>query len=155
MKDNKICKICGLEFGNETILKCHYSFVHPVKETENHDNYCSEKPISTAHTANLDQTKHKCSKCKFQTKHKVSLKRHNERIHEGIKNHQCLICDARYYERKLLNEHIQAIHEGNKFKCMLCSAEYNTTRNLYQLFWVKEMILENMCKLSFCLKWIS
>ena len=34
MKENKICKICGLEFGNKTILECHYSLVHPVKEPE-------------------------------------------------------------------------------------------------------------------------
>ena len=32
MKENEICKICGLEFGNKTILECHYSLVHPVKE---------------------------------------------------------------------------------------------------------------------------
>ena len=34
MKENEICKICGLEFGNKTILECHYSLVHPVKEPE-------------------------------------------------------------------------------------------------------------------------
>ena len=59
MKENEICKICGLEFGNETILNCHYSLVHPasVKETENHDKVCSEKPISTDHTAiNIQQS---------------------------------------------------------------------------------------------------
>ena len=71
MKDMEICKICGLEFGNKDILKCHCTLVHPAKEPENHNKIPPKNPISTDCTTKQAQTKHKCSKCKFQTKHKV------------------------------------------------------------------------------------
>ena len=123
MKEMEIC--------NMTILKYHYSFVHPAKKPENHNEIRSGKPISTDYSGDLDKKQHKCSKCNYQSKKKFILKRHIERMYREIKNHHCLLCDVRYYERRILKEHIQAIHEGKKFQCTLCNrAEYTSSRNL-------------------------
>ena len=130
IKEMEICKICGLEFGNKEILKGHYTLVHPAKMAENHDKILPKKPISINCSTKQVQTQNKCSLCKFQTKHKVNLKSHIERIHKEIKNYQCLLCDARYYERRSLKHHIQSVHEGKSHECTICNISLTTNRGL-------------------------
>ena len=32
MDGKEICKFCGLKFGNKSVLKVHYSIIHPENE---------------------------------------------------------------------------------------------------------------------------
>ena len=110
---NEMCQICGLEFGNKTVLKIHISTVHPEDEK------------------NVKNKIHQCDLCIFQSMHKTSLKRHIETIHDGKKGHQCSLCVASFSEKRKLDDHVHVVHEGKKFECTLCdTAKYNQRKNL-------------------------
>ena len=110
---NEMCQICGLEFGNKTVLKIHISTVHPEDEK------------------NVKNKIHQCDLCIFQSMHKTSLKKHIETIHYGKKGHQCSLCVASFSEKRQLDDHVQVVHEGKKFECTLCdTAKYNQRKNL-------------------------
>ena len=72
--------------------------------------------------------KFKCTHCEFQTSHKMSLKRHIQAVHEGVK-FQCNFCDYQASQKSHLKQHIQSVHEGSKFICT-CGDQFSYKSSL-------------------------
>ena len=142
---NEMCQICGLEFGNKTVLKIHISTVHPknfktaiLEEKAMHK--CSVCTYKAKNRTSLkvhigivhERTrKHECSICNAGYSSRSSLKAHIDRVHEGKKGQQCSLCDASFPNKRKLDDHVQVVHKGKKFECTLCdTAKYNQRRNL-------------------------
>ena len=148
--NEEICQICGLEFGNKTVLKIHNSFVHPEGNKDDQNKDCGRKDESGHENKKtfkcticeykagmkLDIKRHiesvhkrikafKCSICDYKTARNYNLKKHIENVHEGIKKFKCNICDVKFTEKGTLTKHIKTVHEGIKpFKCIIC--DYKT-----------------------------
>ena len=81
-----------------------------------------------------------------------SLKQ-NVQEKEAIK---CKICEAIFFQKKTLNEHIASVHEGKKpFKCNRCEASYTSNKNSYCLAVAKcrcwfKYFFKGICSTSHC-----
>ena len=74
------------------------------------------------------------SQTKQQIELRTNLEEHITTVHEEnsssqkntLKRHdRCNICDASFYSKQSLNNHIKFVHEGKKpFKCNLCDASF-------------------------------
>ena len=134
------CKICGLEFGNKSILNIHYSVVHCTSEKEQKDsleNSSGEEIEDESDFENSDDSfkvhtkpkkrrkrKHKCTICDATFTEKRNLIAHVQIIHDGKKlpkKYECLICSSKYVSNGELNRHVREVHEGKKpNKCSQC-----------------------------------
>ena len=78
----------------------------------------------------------KCSVCDVKFANKQQLKKHTERVHEGMKPFKCSICDYKTAYQKSLKIHKEKIHEEIK-KLVKCDFPdcgktffgYNAKRN--------------------------
>ena len=59
------CQICGLEFGNKTVLNIHYSFLHPQEEKNVKNEIVKD-----------EASMHKVSISTYETKDRTYLKEH-------------------------------------------------------------------------------
>ena len=119
----ELCRICGLEFGNKTVLKIHNSIVHPEGNKGDKD----KDYLKQDESVNEGVKQYKCQTCKYETRQKSGLKRHIKCVHEGIKPFDCIICDFKTAQQYALKKHIEFVHEGIKpFQCKIC--DYKATR---------------------------
>ena len=59
------------------------------------------------------------------------LKTQIKTVHEGIKPHQCSICESRFKSKQGMTNHISTVHEGKKpYKCSSCDKSYSQLCNL-------------------------
>ena len=97
------CKIadCQASFERRGLLDIH------LRIHENNVFYCRFCPFSTAQYGNLQA---------------------HERLHFGIENYCCTECEKTFSRKALLKSHFDAVHEGIKAECPLCSLRGSLSR---------------------------
>ena len=95
----------------------HNDAVH--EKIKNHA--CSECDYAAYHKKALDYhmisahgkggKKLKCKKCSYSSALKNDLVRHNNSVHENIKNHACSECDYATYQKSNLKQHMESVHK--------------------------------------------
>ncbi len=79
-------------------------------------------------TCILCNSKFKCDKCDYASNNKSHIARHNDAVHDNIKDFKCDKCDYVCAQGEHLDKHIKAIHDKIKdFQCDKC--EYTTGDN--------------------------
>lgn len=69
--------------------------------------------------------------CGISFPNKSQLKRHVQRVHEGIRNNLCEHCFERFFEKSDLKRHIKNVHGQDKpWKCERCPCEYSRKDSL-------------------------
>ena len=66
-----------------------------------------------------------CNKCDKNYKQEISLRRHIESVHEGVR-YSCTQCEQQYPQKKDLKAHMQTIHEGIRFECNHCGKNFQS-----------------------------
>ncbi|XP_030025798.1 zinc finger protein 726-like [Manduca sexta] len=110
------CKVCPYRGRSSGLLKTHLR-IH----TGDYKYMCSECPARFLTKSNLNRhaLKHKdpqfkCDTCKRAFHLKLTLERHIEAIHRGIKNHVCDFCGKAFGYRKALMQHERDVHKREK-----------------------------------------
>ena len=104
---NKVteCSLCEQKFVTKTALKNHIKQIH------------------------LSET----STCHICHKEYKDLFHHVKFFHEKIRNFECSYCEKKFQAKKLLYNHVQSIHLGEKTKCPDCKKDIsvdNFTRHV-------------------------
>jgi len=91
---NKIteCSLCEQKFVTKNALKNHIKQVH----------------LGEASTCHICHKEYK------------DLYHHVKYFHERIRNYECSYCEAKFQAKKLLYNHVQSIHLGEKTRCPDC-----------------------------------
>ncbi|KAL3271209.1 hypothetical protein HHI36_021705 [Cryptolaemus montrouzieri] len=118
------CSQCDYQTAQKSKLKLHIKHLHfsKKKEVRSYSNHeISEEGILLEH---INNEKHKCSQCEYQTIRKGYLAHHVNSVHLGIKNHECSHCDYKTARADNLLRHIKRVHLGIKsHKCTHCDYE--------------------------------
>ena len=91
----------------------------------NYSNYKNVKSDILKLHQESKHVKYKCKECKFISKRKSELKRHQESAHNGVK-YSCDQCNYKASKRGNLKRHQETLHEGLRHFCNLCF--YHTAR---------------------------
>jgi len=94
---NKVteCSLCEQKFVTKNALKNHIKQVH------------------------LSET----STCHICHKEYKDLYHHVKYFHEKIRNYECSYCEKKFQAKKLLYNHVQSIHLGEKTRCPDCNKD--------------------------------
>ncbi|KAG4071036.1 hypothetical protein HA402_001473 [Bradysia odoriphaga] len=134
---NDVCEICGRTFKHMESLKNHKELEHsttpPAKvqcdicgtwvkhlrhHLKTHEDMQDAKVLS-------------CPICKKKVKGKRLLGMHMQGSH-AEKKHQCTYCDKAFRIRKILQEHIAALHTGAYlYNCQYCDRTFKSSANMY------------------------
>ena len=72
-----------------------------------------------------------CSYCKKNFVQKKNLNGHVKAVHEGEKPHSCKYCNKSFPRKNNLNRHISAVHKGEKkYTCFACDYKCANSFNL-------------------------
>ena len=75
--------------------------------------------------------KDQCNNCDARFYSKQSLNNHIKFVHEGKKPFKCNVCDASFSYKNHLNGHIESVHERKKpFKCSICDYRSSQKNNM-------------------------
>ena len=121
------CQTCSHSTNTEANLKRHKEHMHS-------DIYfdCDSCPAKYHTQRSLDAHKKRlhgpaitlgCDLCDYQTKDKVLLKKHKERVHEG-KKYKCESCEYTSSNSHVIKIHFRSKHLGQYFKCEKCDSKY-------------------------------
>ncbi|XP_070495955.1 zinc finger protein draculin-like [Chironomus tepperi] len=118
-----ICDLCLKKFHQKSSLECHMKIHLKIKPYT-----CPEN----------------CGKS-FYSKHGLYF--HNKMHHQPINEFICEICAKTFKQSHLLQEHIDAKHDGVRYKCTYegCGNEYNTNAALK-----RHIISIHECKIVPC-----
>ena len=106
--DNAVCNECGRKYATFKLLKAHLRI----------------------HTKSYMDKKYCCDICGNEYKSNVSLQSHISTIHHGQRNFPCDICGKLFTRANTLRTH-RKIHDGIKqFNCIYCNSAYGEKRNL-------------------------
>ena len=87
------CTCCNFAYSSLTKLKLHFKNVHENK-----------KQI-----------------CDYCEKSFIDLQAHIDRVHKGIKNHECKECGKAFFKFSNMKDHIDIVHKKMKpFQCNVC-----------------------------------
>ena len=89
------CSLCEQKFVTKNALKNHIKQVH------------------------LSET----STCHICHKEYKDLYHHVKYFHEKIRNYECSYCEKKFQAKKLLYNHVQSIHLGEKTNCPDCGKD--------------------------------
>ena len=96
-----------------------------------------EGHITTVHEENHSFQKDtlkrhdRCNICDASFYSKQSLNNHIKFVHEGKKPFKCNVCDASFSYKNHLNGHIESVHERKKpFKCSICDYRSSQKNNM-------------------------
>ena len=67
----------------------------------------------------VQDSKHACQLCGFETSKKTNLKQHQEKVHGG-KQFQCQEFEYQATQKANLVRHHKSVHMGQKFQCPDC-----------------------------------
>ena len=127
------CEQCPYTTFRKSNLKRHTEIVH--EKIKKH--ICGECEYATYEIRSFNyhmtsahgkgDKKFKCKKCPFSSALNHILVRHNDSVHEKIKNHACSECDYAASQKSHLRHHMEFVHE--KIKNHACSeCDYAATR---------------------------
>ena len=115
------CEQCSFSTFAKTYIKKHSAMVHEkiIRHFCEESGYgCYQKKDMDIHMISAHgkgDKKFKCKKCSYSAVSKHLLKRHNDAVHEKIKNHACSECDYAAYRKEHLKRHMESVHrEGGK-----------------------------------------
>ncbi|XP_060560729.1 zinc finger protein 62 homolog [Ruditapes philippinarum] len=133
-----ICNICNKSYKNHTLLKRHQSYAHSNKQ---HRCQNCRLSFNTIEERDLHQcVKHnkemKCETCGRQFTSERSKIRH-EKIHSGVKPHECHICLRRFLQKSPYWVHMEKHHDLTKTDLIRLFPEKHLGRNQQHL--IKEM----------------
>ena len=63
------------------------------------------------------------STCHICHKEYKDLYHHVKYFHEKIRNYECSYCEKKFQAKKLLYNHVQSIHLGEKTRCPDCNKD--------------------------------
>ncbi|XP_034838000.1 PR domain zinc finger protein 5-like isoform X2 [Maniola hyperantus] len=141
-KHNKVdanypCEICGKNLKSKYSMGLHVATVHEKKPTVNCYK-CDAAFLSYAlrnrHLieAHGDKRTFPCKLCDKVYNRRKTLIEHHRRNHLKIFNHQCDLCDQRFYLPSRLKEHM-ATHTGERnFRCEFCDKSYPRLQSLQE-----------------------
>ena len=181
MDEEEICKFCGLEFGNKSVLKVHYSIVHQGDEQINKSDSIQGIPPEknmNFETTMKTQNEKKTLKSNFllkedwnQQQKKILCEQQNTNLDDGSKIQQfnnqskikllCPFCTLSYPSKKCLNRHVATAHEEKmqekEFKCTLCdnaafTQKHNLTKHIESFHEGKKAFVCNICDKRFVQK---
>ena len=89
------CSRCEQKFVTKNALKSHVMQIH----------------LSETNTCNICHKEYK------------DLHHHVKFFHEKIRNHECSYCNKKFQAKKLLYNHVQSVHLGEKTICPDCKKE--------------------------------
>ena len=99
-----VCELCGVSYKLKASLEKHVKGVH--QEGRERDAICDV--------------------CGFATFSNQELKMHRQRVHDKTwkpyeKVYTCPYCDYSYHEKRVIDNHVKAIHEKRRdLQCPLC-----------------------------------
>ena len=114
------CGACGKMFISLEFLKGHIEKSHINQKTSNEDESAVERNRNSNAGENYDKIICNIDGCDktFEGKaKKPQYKRHLERVHLSVKNKECPKCDQKFYEKRDLTRHMEAIHLGLRTVC--------------------------------------
>ena len=135
------CTHCGEQFFDNYHLTRHIKNIHE-KEKEHICPVCNscfllKKELKDHISKMHEESKpYDCQFCDKSFKKEESWIKHKERVHEGkVKDWQCTICGANFYDKTVLETHIKGVHEKQKLyteklPCSICKKEFNTKQHL-------------------------
>ena len=132
------CKFCDKRFNSLEGLSKHQKLIHEEEINPGGELlFCDQCDYSgygefrlKRHQANIhrEHPLHKCEQCDYSSPRPYSLRKHIERVHMGIKSidkhkERCAECNFECKNRKLLNEHMVAVHNMSLefFYCDECT----------------------------------
>ena len=93
-------------------------------ESMGHSSFRYDSSLQHDDNSDIEEDKHICQLCGYQTAQKNYLKLHEQAVHEGNK-YQCNQCEFQATKKSKLVTHQQALHEGMKYQCNRC--DYQAT----------------------------
>lgn len=157
---NFLCSVCGLFFkslqhenrhkkiGPYQCEECDMVFYSKVNYQRHNLRHSDKKKLFKCDTCGktfkmkIDLKRHqkrekkdlkfKCSLCDKQYESVGALQDHEGSHHGGSKGggHRCDVCNKVFKHKPNLYRH-KKIHSGEKFTCVVCSAEFPTRRYLF------------------------
>ena len=107
-EEGAVCNECGKEFKTYRLMKAHMR----------------------VHSKEVQDKKYTCDICGSEYKSNVSLQSHINTIHLGQRNFPCDVCGKLFSRASVLRTH-KKIHDGIKqFNCLYCNSAYGEKRNL-------------------------
>lgn len=131
------CSICSKVFDTKFKRNDHEKFVHIRDHKRSKCPYCSEK--FTRHEKKMEHMakEHgekplelKCKACSLTFKGRDALTRHTKRDHLMERQHQCQLCDMKFYSKAQLNGHMIAHSSERNFRCDICMKAYARKKTL-------------------------
>ena len=119
------CSLCDKKFSTMNALKSHIKKTHLSTEE---CGLCDEKfltknalksHIKKIHLSGETPT---CTICNKEYK---DLYHHIKFKHEQIRNYECSYCRKKFQSKKLLYNHVQSIHLGEKSNCLDCKKDFS------------------------------
>ena len=155
IRQKVMCPQCGKMFQAKSKLRVHIKVVHegiPIEElgvaASNHNRnqqlacgkcdkrFFNKQSLRTHErqhtTTSVEERKTlPCPSCPLMFTLPINLKRHIKRVHEGIKNHQCDVCEKKFASKNEVKEHM-TMHTGEKaYKCEECGKAFSQLSSLY------------------------
>ena len=117
-----VCELCGVSYKLKASLEKHVRGVH--QENRERDAICDI--------------------CGFATFSNQELKMHRQRVHDKTwkpyeKVYTCPYCDYSYHEKRVIDNHVKAIHEKRRdLQCPLC--EFRAPHTIVLVRWLQQCI---------------
>lgn len=127
-----ICETCGKGFPNIQRLNEHTA-LHKERKTQRCE-ICNKHYFNMYNhmqRVHLDTEMKHCPHCNYQNTSKFNLKRHMIKHQEQKETHPCEMCEKIYMSKKSLREHVINVHQGIKFECCFCPAQWTSSGNLH------------------------
>ena len=124
MKKCFSCSGCAYKSAKKVNLIAHINAVHDGTEFSCELEACASKFTQKVHLQNHIRTDHegqrrfRCTHCEYKAADQISLRRHIQSLHEGIR-YQCTFCTSKFTQKSKVKSHIESVHEGKKFECFV------------------------------------
>ena len=118
------CSLCDQKVPKKNALKIHIKKIHISLVTE--CSLCDQK--FTTNTALKSHIKKihlsgETSTCSICNKEYKDLFNHIKFVHDRIRNYECSYCKKKFQAKKLLYNHVQSVHLGEKTNCLDCKRD--------------------------------
>ena len=156
---NYECHLCPLKFKFQRILDKHMKRIHKMGVVGSKPlvvpkslllfNTCDicqkkfEKKSELSHHKRIVHKTNHCKLCDYIGRDEAILKTHVRRIHDRIKDFQCEICQAKFFQKIHLQKHVSRVHDNDneskmenvenheRIPCDLCGKYFKDKKNLY------------------------
>ncbi|XP_064475976.1 zinc finger protein ZFP2-like [Ornithodoros turicata] len=126
-----VCNVCGKGYSMGTLLKRHIASIHLgiKRKYERRDcQVCGVRVCSKTFESHMrrhtDEPTNICCVCgkHFYSHKKYTL--HMERIHVGIKDRKCPVCQKAFYNASEVSQHMPVHLDEKRFKCEVCGKAF-------------------------------